>query len=114
MRTYDDLELWRVQPETGHLIKLGELLKEAVPGPWEATVEQLLPLCQWYYSYHGAGGRLHIALDDGNLEDSSIDFCTRYALDNTDLVAYYLSLLIRTMTEDNRELLYEALHGHKP
>lgn len=105
------MDLWAVQPEVERLQELAALLKESVPQPWEAPVDKVLLLCQWYYGYNGAGGWLHVVLDDGNLEDAMVDSAIRHAEDEGDIVAIMLGLLIRTMTEDNREVLYDSLHG---
>lgn len=32
-------------------------------------------LIELVYAFHGAGGDLHIVLDDGNIENSNITFC---------------------------------------
>lgn len=37
--------------------------------------EDFQPLYDILYSYHHAGGPLHILTDDGNVEDSNLDFC---------------------------------------
>jgi hypothetical protein len=34
-----------------------------------------VPLIGYVYDYHGAGGTLHIVLDDWNIEDDHLDFC---------------------------------------
>jgi hypothetical protein len=106
-------ELWCMQRDAEHMIAMGSLIKESVPQPWEAPIDKVAELAQWYYQYHGAGGWLHIVLDDGNLEDHSVDHCIQRAEQEGDIVCWLLAGLIRTMTEDNRDLLYEKLHGHK-
>lgn len=104
-------EAWAVHPEASHLRDLANLIDEMVPQPWTCPIDKLLELCKWYYSYHGAGGSLHIVLDDGNLQDTHVDFCIDYSINaNFDIIGHYLALLIRTLTEDERVVLYTQLH----
>jgi hypothetical protein len=51
--------------------------------PSQADVEQLEEL---FYEIdgNGAGGSLHIVLDDGNWDRDSIEFCVGYARENGD------------------------------
>lgn len=107
--------LWAAQRDIVFITKLCYLLKDSVPQPWEAPIEDVLEICDWYYGYNGAGGSLHVVLDDGNLEDVHVDHAIKFALQDTaptDITGYMLALLIRTMTEENREILYKKLHGH--
>ncbi len=41
-----------------------------------------LVLVQKVYEYHAAGGRLHIALDDWNYDDDSLQWLQGYLLEN--------------------------------
>ena len=54
-------ECWRDQYNSSYIIN--DKTKKAVK------------LIKEVYKYHGAGGSLHIILDDWNLEDSHVDFC---------------------------------------
>lgn len=49
--------------------------------PDRPKVPEVLVLARALYSTYegGAGCCLHIALDDGNLEDSSLEWCLKYA-----------------------------------
>lgn len=49
--------------------------------PRRPTVPEMLPLVNLLYSLpgHGAGGCLHIVLDDGNLETEHIEWCLAHA-----------------------------------
>ena len=38
-------------------------------------INRLAKLIDVLYKYHGAGGGLHIIVDDWNLEDSHVEFC---------------------------------------
>ena len=40
--------------------------------------ERIRFLKQEIYKFHGAGGGLHIVLDDGNMDDESINYCIGY------------------------------------
>lgn len=112
MRNYDDVDLWGAQLRANNLHKLATLIKDSVPEPWEASIDDILLISKWYYEWHGAGGWLHIVLDDCNLEDSSVDYCINRADSEGDIVCWMLALLIRTMTEPNRQVLYNRLHGY--
>lgn len=103
---------WDAQRDIPKLVKLARILEDSVPPPWECPIEDALDIANWYYEYHGAGGWLHVVLDDGNLEDDMVDASIHNGLDKGDIVCYLLAILIRTMTEDNREILYNRLHGY--
>lgn len=51
------------------------------------------------YEYHGAGGALHIVIDDWNLEDDSLVFCKKW-IDSEDH---------KETTEDQRRAERECL-----
>lgn len=40
--------------------------------------ERIRFLKQEIYKFHGAGGGLHIVLDDGNMENDHINYCIEY------------------------------------
>jgi len=42
----------------------------------------LASLISLIYEYHGAGGHLHIVIDDWNLDDDSIKFCLHQIEEN--------------------------------
>lgn len=58
-----------------------------------------------YYTEHGAWGSLHIVLDDGNVEDSSVDFCIEWAKKDGDVIGYRLAKVLRIMTKSQRARL---------
>lgn len=107
-------EAWEIQADLEPLQLLAQAVLDSVAGDKDITVDQLVPICKWYYSYHGAGGWLHIVLDDGNLEDHSVKYCFERAAGEADIVCHLLAGLILCISEDDREVLYEKLHGHKP
>src|SRR5678810_845703 len=106
------IDQWTAQTDIAPLVVLTRLLEDSVPPPWECPIDDALTLARWYYEYNGAGGWLHIVLDDGNLEDHSVDHCIARANGEGDIVCYLLAILVRTMTEENKQILYNRLHGH--
>lgn len=68
---------------------------------------------KFYYEELGnyAGGRLHICLDDGNLEESHIYFCQEECLKNGDSFGYFLATLMRHFTTEELEALYDRGWG---
>lgn len=50
---------------------------------------------------------LHIALSDGNLEDSNIIFCISYAEEEGDTEGINLGKVLLRLTEEERQYLYE-------
>jgi hypothetical protein len=50
-----------------------------------------------------SGGRLHVALADGNLRDSDLQFVLSEAIAANDPVGASLAYLLLAMTEDERE-----------
>lgn len=45
-------------------------------------VRDAQPLISDVYEFHGAGGSLHIVLDDSNIDDSDINFCLTSIAEN--------------------------------
>jgi|GEM_PF-2363068 len=74
------------------------------------------------YDFHGAGGSLHIIIDDWNLEDSHIDFCDSYideeggeASKRQKQAERYCLRLLKDMTIDERaSALYISKYRLKP
>lgn len=73
----------------------------------EEIIETAIKLIKPYYVNNPSGGSLHIVLDDGNTEDSNLDFCILYALEEGDYSAVVIGGFLLAMTEDEREELYE-------
>jgi len=67
----------------------------------------ILELIQLYYTYNGAGGYCHIALDDGNLEDESLFFCEEECEKHEDYLGYLIAVTLRYFTEEERDEMYE-------
>jgi len=68
---------------------------------------KFIALVKEYYSENGAGGSLHIVLDDGNLEDSHVDWCSGYASGANDEAGSQIGELMRSMTMEQRQKVYE-------
>ena len=64
-------------------------------------------LIQFYYSFNGAGGYCHIALDDGNLEDEFLLFCQDECEKHEDYLGYLIAETLREFTIAEREEMYE-------
>lgn len=58
------------------------------------------------YEKNAMGCCLHIVLDDGNVEDSSVEFCIKEALEQKHDDCYALALILLTMTSTQRTKLY--------
>lgn len=59
---------------------------------------------------HGAGGSLHIVLDDGNIDDESVDFCIQDAIEHKDAQGEQLANKIRQLHWRQRARLYLNYH----
>lgn len=59
---------------------------------------------------NGAGGSLHIVLDDQNIGVDSIEFCRDYASKEGDSAGYWLAILLLTLTDGEREELLGATY----
>lgn len=73
------------------------------------TVPEVAPAVRALYVRHGAGCCLHIVLDDGNVEDHSVDFCIKYAQEEQHLECEKLARTLRMMSRTQRLKL-----GHLP
>jgi 2-hydroxy-3-keto-5-methylthiopentenyl-1-phosphate phosphatase len=65
-------------------------------------------LIEFYYQDLGncTGGAFHIVLDDGNVEDRHVWFCQEEAEKRNDTFGIFLGQVLRTLTEKEREELY--------
>jgi DNA-directed RNA polymerase specialized sigma24 family protein len=73
------------------------------------TVEEILPLIRAYYQLpeNGAGGWLHVVLDDGNIEDEFVRESIKMAETEGDTEAVRLGEMLLQLTEDEREALVQ-------
>jgi hypothetical protein len=64
----------------------------------------VLPLVREYYSQwkNGAGGSLHVVLDDGNVDDCFVDGAIGYALSTGDVDGMALGAVLRMMSKTQR------------
>lgn len=73
------------------------------PGP--RTVPEVLPLVQALYARHAAGCCLHIVLEDGNVDDASVEFCITEASARAHDECHELAVLLGTMSRTQRAKL---------
>ena len=62
----------------------------------------LCSLIESYYRFNPAGGTLHLVLDEGEVEDSSIDVCMELIREEQDYVAEAIAQMLYEFTEDER------------
>lgn len=74
------------------------------------TVPEVRPLVQAYYALpgNGAGGSLHVVLDDHNVEDDFVRSCVSYAEDRGDLVGACLGNVLLLMSKTQRRKVRSA------
>lgn len=88
------------------------------------TIPEVAPLIAAYYNLpnNGAGGSLHIVLDDANVERHHAEFCREYALEKGDWVGAALANILTRMSTTQRKKLAaggwkrwgEGNNGHDP
>lgn len=73
------------------------------------TLDLLIECCKAYYAVdeNSVGGSLHIALDDGNLENGDISHCIEYAEANNDTAGVILGKLLLSVSYKQRCELYK-------
>lgn len=76
------------------------------------TVPEVLPVARAYYAIpgNGAGGCLHIVLEDGNISDADVRFCADLAETKGDLIGHSLAVLLGRMSRTQRSKLRGQLH----
>lgn len=79
--------------------------------PPKISAIQVLPIAKAYYSMpdNGAGGNLHIVLDDGNLKNSSIEACLKQCIEENDAEGEVLAKILLSMSMTQRKKLYKLL-----
>jgi hypothetical protein len=90
------------------ILDLLEALLVIYRDPEQPTVDKVLPLVKGFYEIgsNGAGGSLHIVLDDGNIEDRHVDFCIETAIKEGDALAIVLGRIIRRMSKTQRKRIW--------
>lgn len=76
--------------------------------------QQLIEAAKLYYRLpgNGAGGNLHLVLDDGNCDDSALWTCIRSCAKEEDGKGLRIvTTMLFTMTEEQREKLYCDVAG---
>jgi len=83
---------------------------------YKPTVPEIAPLVRALYrSRHGgAGCCLHVVLDDGNVEDSSVEFCILYATERGHEFCTALGRALRSMSRTQRLKLGSIGYGYEP
>ena len=74
------------------------------------TIPEVLPLVRAYYALpgNGAGGSLHIVLDDQNVDDADVQFCLDHARERGDEPGVTLATLLLAMSKTQRKKLSRA------
>jgi hypothetical protein len=83
----------------------------ASPGssePEMIVTEEILERFRAYHAKESAWGWLHVVLDDGNVEDSSVEVCIECASEDGDQEALELGKILLQMSEAQRLKLYET------
>jgi len=73
-----------------------------------ATYDECVAAANAYYAKdgNGAGGSLHVVLDDGNVETEHVRFCEEYAREREDWDGVILAQMLLTLTVEERERMY--------
>lgn len=74
-------------------------------GEPQYTDEGLSALIDAYYIDNPCGGTLHIVLDEGSVEDRSIQFCLGYCMSEGDYVAVAIALELLRRDQEQRDYL---------
>lgn len=72
-----------------------------------------IELCKEFYKTNGAGGCLHIVLDDGNLYQGNIQFCYGWACGINDENAKNIASLMTLMNMKQRQKIYNNYSLYK-
>lgn len=97
-----------------HTRKIAELLKEQIEHDKKATTDhkrigRLANLIAEYYKKegNGCGGNCHLVLDDGNLEDSDIQFCIGYCAHANDDDGLAIMREMLSLNPEERQKVYD-------
>ena len=63
-----------------------------------------------YYDLEGAGGTLHVILDDGNYDDQCLNLCLEDAKKYNDYWGITIGNLLLEFTEEEREQIVERYY----
>jgi hypothetical protein len=78
------------------------------------SIPEVAPRFAAYYRDNPVWGSLHIVLDDGNVEDSSVDYCIQWATDSGDKEGLALALILRQMSKTQRRKLPHVIRDPDP
>ena len=76
-----------------------------------ASIDQVAAIVREYYTMDGmgAGGSLHIVLDDGNTEERHVEWCLENScVTQNDLAGHLLAQVLLLFTEDQRDRINKA------
>ena len=75
------------------------------------TIPEVIPLIREYYEIpgNGAGGNLHIVLDDGNIESGHIEFCKSQCVDKSDDMGLVICNLLLRMSKTQRKKIFAII-----
>lgn len=76
------------------------------------SVPEITPLVQDYINQPGnhLGGNLHIVLEDGNVDDDSLEFCLRRCIERDDKLGINLARILLMMSMTQRLKLAKSFH----
>jgi len=80
---------------------------------FQSYLESLLPkTVEFFYSLDGnaCGGLCHVVLDDGNLDDGSIDFCLAECQKHGDWLGAAIMTALRSVPHEHRERATRAYY----
>ena len=69
------------------------------------TVPEVLPEFRAYHSQNPVWGSLHCVLDDGNFENSAVEWCRDYAIERGDADGAALAETLMRMSRTQRRKL---------
>ena len=78
--------------------------------PEKPIVPEVLALIRAYYARpgNGAGGNLHVVLDDGNIKLKDVQYCFDYCIDQMDWAGARIMVMMLRMSRSQRRRLYLA------
>ena len=106
---YFQNEKWG-EDERPHVIQTIEEYNDLVAEireDYDTWFGKFIELCKHYYAKEPCGGNLHIVLDDGNLADVHIAWCSGLAFGVRDMEGHDIAEIMRMMTRAQREKVYE-------
>lgn len=71
------------------------------------TDQEFIHSLSEYHERELCWGNLHIAMDDGNLEDDNIQWCLKFANEEGDQHGARLAQMLLELSYEDREKLYE-------